>query len=219
MFLDAFFPLACLGCGAPDKWLCETCFRKITPSIPAPLARDPFDSPHSPLDGILAATDYRLPIVRKLIHTYKYRFIPDTGIPLAELLARTLLQSPLPLPDILSFVPLHPRRLRFRGFNQSQILAERLAPLLTPGAAIVPVLPTLTRTRHTKPQQKTRSREERLANLSGAFATLPDTKRQIRGKTLWLVDDVATTATTLTECAKVLKKAGAKRVYGIVVAK
>jgi len=77
----------------------------------------------------------------------------------------------------------------------------------------------LLRTRFTKPQIKTKSREERLGNLKGAFAFTDESIPLIQNKMLWLIDDVATTGTTLEECAMVLKKAGAKKVFGIVLAR
>jgi predicted amidophosphoribosyltransferase len=66
---------------------------------------------------------------------------------------------------------------------------------------------------------KTESREERLANLKNAFRVATEKRAPLEGKSLWLIDDVATTGTTLEECALVLKQAGAKSVFGIVLAR
>ena len=79
----------------------------------------------------------------------------------------------------------------------------------------------LVRTRFTMPQAKSRGAKERRENLKNAFALHPknpDAKKELKGGVVWLVDDVATTGATLAECAKVLKKSGARKVFGIVVA-
>ncbi len=132
---------------------------------------------------------------------------------------RALLQSTLPLPDAIIPVPLHRRRLRFRGFNQSELLAQILSQTLTPGLDVPLYTEVLIRTRFTKPQMKTDSREERLSNLKNAFAIQETSTPILKGKSLWLIDDVATTGTTLEECATVLKQHGATAVFGIVLAR
>lgn len=126
---------------------------------------------------------------------------------------------PLALPDLVIPVPLHPRRQRFRGFNQAEMLAEKLMTLLLPGSPIPVRSDLLRRTRFTKPQMKTDSKPERLTNLSQAFAVPLEVAGPLVGKTVWLVDDVATTGTTLDECAKTLKNAGVKGVWGMVIAR
>jgi ComF family protein len=171
------------------------------------------------LDGLFAASAYRSPIVTESIHIYKYRFIPSLAIPLGSWLAERVTEVGLPLPDMCVPVPLHPRRLRFRGFNQSTLLARTLASALTPGFDMPVLENCLLRTRFTKPQMKTETRGKRLNNLKNAFAFAEESIPLIQDKTLWLIDDVATTGTTLEECAKVLKKAGAKQVFGIVLAR
>ncbi len=115
------------------------------------------------------------------------------------------------LPDAVVPVPLHDRRLAWRGFNQSLEIARGLArhvnrPLLTHG---------LRRTRNTPPQSRFGLRE-RQANIKGAFAADPDL---IRGRRLLLVDDVYTTGATLRECAGTLKRAGCEGVDVLVLAR
>ena len=90
---------------------------------------------------------------------------------------------------------------------------------LLPGSPIPVRSDILRRVRFTKPQMKTDSKPERLANLSDAFAVPLEVAGPLVGKSLWLIDDVATTATTLDECARTLKNAGAKSVWGIVIAR
>jgi ComF family protein len=109
-------------------------------------------------------------------------------------------------------VPLHPKRLRERGFNQSLVLARAIAPGL--GAEIDFL--SLRRVKYTQPQTGMKKAERR-RNVRGAFglAGSPD----LKGKTVMLVDDVATTGSTLNECAKVLKKAGCEKVFCLVLAR
>ena len=235
--LDTLFPIHCLSCNAYGEYLCTNCLehfpRRLRQRCPhcrratTPRGEVCFScSGKSSLDGLFVASHYRHPLVATSIHTYKYRFIPALAEPLGTWLAERVLEIDLPLPDVFIPVPLHKRRLRFRGFNQSALLADTLAETLTPGS-VLPVLHNcLLRTRYTKPQIKTTVREERLSNLKNAFALAPEmplgretSKSSLLGKTIWLIDDVATTGTTLEECARVLKKAGAKSVFGIVLAR
>jgi ComF family protein len=153
------------------------------------------------------------------IHTFKYNFIPALAQPLGEWLTERIAEIQLPLPDVCIAVPLHPRRLRFRGFNQSELLAKTLVDTLAPSLDIPLLKNYLIRTRYTKPQMKTHAREERFENLKNAFACASDDLSYIQGKSVWLIDDVSTTGTTLEECAHVLKNAGAKTVFGIVLAR
>lgn len=228
--LDIVFPIFCLGCEQPKEWLCADCRSRI------PLLEEhrcpccyhhitPFGrtciacSEYSSLDGVFVASHYKIPVLAQAIHSYKYRFVSDLAEPLGLFLADALRRTDLPLPDFIIPVPLHPRRLRFRGFNQSELLARVLAQHIAPGIDISVLGHTLMRTRYTRPQMKAHSRKERLGNLKGAFALDKKTRKILQRTTLWLVDDVATTGTTLEECAKILKKAGARHVFGIVLAR
>jgi ComF family protein len=228
--LDTFFPISCLGCGAPHNFLCDDCLnlfpRRLRQRCPTCLkATTPRGEVcfaclgENYLDGLFAASHYRHPLVSVSIHTYKYRFIPAFAKPLGVWLATIIIENDLPLPDIFIPVPLHRRRLRFRGFNQSELLADALSDALVPELALPVMKNCLIRQRYTKPQIKTESREERLGNLKDAFVFTPENAGLVKGKTVWLVDDVATTGITLEECARVLKTSGAKNVFGIVLAR
>jgi len=110
-------------------------------------------------------------------------------------------------------LPLHKRRRRERGFNQSELLAQTISERL--GISLLPG-DTLVRIRSTPPQLSMKSRAARLENLRDAFAV--QTTNEITGKTILLVDDVSTTGATLNEAARALKAAGAREVWGLVVA-
>jgi ComF family protein len=109
-------------------------------------------------------------------------------------------------------VPLHPKRLRERGFNQSLVIARAIASNLGTEVDFL----SLRRIKYTQPQTGLKKAERR-RNVRGAFglAGQPD----LKGKTVMLVDDVATTGSTLNECAKVLKKSGCEKVFCLVLAR
>ena len=109
-------------------------------------------------------------------------------------------------------VPLHPRRLRTRGYNQAALLSKFLGSR----AGIPVAYELLTRARETRPQTRL-SREQRLANVRGAF--LVADAEAVSGRRILLVDDVFTTGTTLDECALALKRAGAARIAALTVAR
>jgi len=114
--------------------------------------------------------------------------------------------------DVMMPVPLHPTRLRAREFNQSLLLADQLGRHLA-----LPVSATnLVRIAATDPQT-TLTRQERLRNLRKAFAVRRP--QDITEKRILLVDDVFTTGTTLNECAKTLRKAGAGPVFALTLAR
>jgi ComF family protein len=111
--------------------------------------------------------------------------------------------------DLLVPVPLHPRRFKYRGFNQALLLA-RAFPEAEVGRE------TLARVRHTVPQVGLNPKERR-DNVHQAFA-VPQPE-EVKGKNILLVDDLYTTGATVRECARVLKRAGAKRVEVLTVAR
>lgn len=228
--LDLVFPITCLGCGREGSLACPHCLRRVPePDYQVcPICKTPYQAngatcrqcrQRTALDGLFVARPYRFRLVEELIHALKYRWLQRAAHPLADLLEESLQHHSLPLPDALIPVPLHPRRLRYRGFNQAHLLAEALATRLTPGVSIPVRGELLERVRFTQPQMKTTSRQERVRNLEQAFAAKPEVAGALVGAYLWLIDDVATTGTTLNECARALKAAGAKKVWGVVIAR
>jgi ComF family protein len=114
--------------------------------------------------------------------------------------------------DAVVPVPLHPRRLKERGYNQSELLARELGKLIS-----LPVVTgELIRKKNTLPQARTTSVEERRMNIAGAFAC---SSQRLRDRRVLLIDDVSTSATTLDACAAALKESGAISVWGLVVAR
>jgi ComF family protein len=113
--------------------------------------------------------------------------------------------------DVIVPVPLHAARQRERGFNQAQLLAELLSARTS-----IPTKPLLERIRYTTTQTAL-DRAERIENLHNAFRLRK--KADVQALRVLLVDDVLTTGATLSECARVLKRAGALSVYAAIVAR
>lgn len=219
LLADFVFPLdaVCMGCASPlgvdDTWLCDACLSALLPASHFGGARCPVCSRFSPhglrckvcrdwaKDGVSRAYFvYRYaPPVDKLIHRFKYGGVYRMSSWMAMEMKDALYTGPLALPDALVAVPMHKARLRARGFNQAQLLADHI------GAALnIPVLPALTRTRNTK-QQARLGAVARHKNLLGAIAA----SDMASGLRVLLIDDVLTTGSTAEHCARALLRAGA----------
>ena len=143
--------------------------------------------------------------LRDVIHAFKYEGRRSLARPLGGML-RKAGRPVLERSDCVVPVPLHPWRQLRRGFNQARDLAERLDR---------PVMNALWRIRAT-PSQMTLSAAERRSNLRGALAASPFVT--VADQTVVLVDDVRTTGATLDECAKALRRAGAREVRALTLA-
>lgn len=210
--LNLLYPPRCGGCGvAGQGWLCELCLRQIRrwPASQQTITRlvpAPWD--HTEL-AITCAAVYTPPL-REAIHAFKYEGSPALSQPLARFLADVWQQQCIQA-DVIVPVPLHPKRQRERGYNQSEHLARHLSTLIG-----VPVDPrALKRSRHTE-QQASLGAAERVRNVQGAFAALPE---RSNGKLIVLLDDVCTTGATLCECASALLRAGAASVCALTLAR
>ena len=228
--ISLFYPPLCAGCAVAvgeGEYLCVPC-RASAQRIRPPFCErcsEPFsgaiDGPftcancaHRTLHFDNAVAVYRSRgIVRKLVHEFKYNRQRYLCHPLSDWLAETL--DDLRLRDrrfdFIVPVPLHPTRERERGFNQAQLLAEGLA-----ARSHLPVRPALERIRYTTTQTQF-DRHERMENLRDAFRLRK--KEDVRDCRVLLIDDVLTTGSTLSECAHVLKKAGALTVHAATAAR
>src|SRR4030042_3271715 len=139
--LDALFPVYCLSCQKEKgAWICESCLLRmepitvrVCPSCESNVADGGrlcsacLGSRKSFLDSLVLAVPYDNLTVKNLVHNLKYRFIPSTARPLGRLIIRSLLATSARLPDCLVPVPLHRRRLRWRGFNQNELIPENIS--------------------------------------------------------------------------------------------
>lgn len=226
--LDLLFPPKCGHCEKIGRVVCPDCFSKIAPLTQQncpyceKIGTKKGEVCHACknkraifLDGLVSASEYKEPL-KSLIHKFKYSFIKELGLPLGEILSTAFRKNNLTLPDIVMSVPLHPIRERLRGFNQSEILAESICQQIAPGFE-VPLSLSLKRKRLTFSQGKIKNFKERQSNMKNAFNL--ENSREIGKKHILLIDDVATTGATLFECARVLKKGGAKKVSALVLAR
>lgn len=148
--------------------------------------------------------------MRKAIHELKYRNLRAISTRLAELLADYLKANPLP-GEALVGVPLHPRRLRERGYNQSGLLAREMGKHIG-----LPVIEDcLMRVKQAQPQVRAADVEERRRNVADAFVCCDE---RVKGKGIILIDDVCTSGATLESCAAALKNKGATSVWGLTLA-
>ena len=211
-------------------YLCPACLAKVKLKIEPECAfcssrsingqTCPFCREKHFLDFFWAAADYEEPAVKKTLWAFKYKFIPKLKMPLGSLICSYLRQKKtdkflenyrrqiLVIP-----IPLHQYRLNWRSYNQSELLAEEVAKEFN----LKIESNILIRTKYQKPQAELKDKEERKRNAKNVFAcTRSDL---VQGKVVILVDDIATTGSTLDEGARVLKASGAEKVIGLVVAK
>jgi len=207
----------CLLCGAESgpELLCPACIGEL-PALPESCPQCALPSPaaavcgscinRSPhFDATFALWRYEFPC-DGLVQALKYR----AQLALAGFFARSLASRPLPEVDVVLPMPLHAKRLAERGFNQALEIARGLARYR--GTPIEPR--GVLRVKNTPPQTEL-PYEDRAKNVRGAFLCELD----LSGASVAVLDDVMTTGATLNELARVLKRAGARRVENFVIAR
>ena len=210
--LDIFFPPICLSCKKyleekekPDL-ICGNCFQSI--KIYKNLFR-----PSSQLI-LAAATSYGNSATKELIHCLKYKGFLKAQKPLGEILIKYLENLNLDLKNYLIIpVPLYYSRLRKRGFNQAEILAE----IVSKHFGWQLETRVFKRIRETKPQIEMKDYKDREANIKNCFDVT--NKNAIKNKNIILVDDVYTSGATMKEAIKILKRGGAANIIALTVAK
>lgn len=218
-FLDVLFPPICLSCHAyiqsneeKENLLCLGCFGRI--KIYSNVFRI------DPRFNLIAVGSYENTALRELIHYFKYNGFLAAQIPIEKLIIKWLERNPALASSLLDSrfclmpIPLHKSRLQKRGFNQAELIAGVLSRRLN-----LPLEKNLlTRTRDTKSQIKMRSTKEREENVKGSIRTKEE-REAPQYQNVILVDDVYTSGATMQEAAKALRRAGAKKIIGFVVAK
>jgi len=219
--VNLLFPKKCLACGKDEKYVCAGCLGKVkAPKAVCPecLKASIDGAVHAKclkpqgLDGFTSLWEYD-GVIRKAILALKYRFAYEIADELGLCSMRAVGGFTLPKDAVLVPVPLYWLRKNWRGFNQSEMVGKAVAQKL--GWEFAPDL--LVRRQMKIPQTELK-RDERLQNAQGVFVV----SRNIdvsQYRCIVLFDDVWTTGSTLKEAAKVLKKAGAKKVWGLTLAK
>jgi ComF family protein len=228
--VSLLYPATCAICRKqvrPGEYLCDRCEAKIVRIAPpfCETCSEPFDGSiniaftcancaHRTIHFDAAVAAYRgRGIVRDVIHQFKYNRQVHLRHLVGKWLRAALDDERLRSQqfDIIVPVPLHPARQRERGFNQASLLAELLSAQIS-----IRCRPLLKRIRYTTTQTAL-DRSERMENLHNAFRLRKNA--DVRGLRVLLIDDVLTTGSTLSECARVLKRAGATSVHAATAAR
>lgn len=208
--LDFLFPMHCISCNQKDTHLCFRCASQI------PLAEN------DPESGIISIFNYKNPIIKKALWMLKYGNKKDMAVNLAAVAHDVLLEELADLAVAKNFthpllipIPLSEKRIKERGYNQSELLAEAL--IQKDGShSFALANDVLYKIKDTKNQAEIKDRKDRMTNLKDCFAVKNEI--EIKNRNIILIDDVTTTGATLKEARKVLKRAGAKKILSLTIA-
>jgi competence protein ComFC len=205
--LNLFFPKKCINCQKYGDFLCYDCLSLIE------IMQKTYNLPENIqyLDKLFFATNFKDPIVKKLIYAFKYPpFIKGLSNILSDIIITHLTFMKTNLDNFLiAPIPISKKRMNYRGYNQSEELAKQLSLKLKLDHRNI-----LEKVRETKSQIEL-GKEERENNIKDAFSVKDD----VKDKNILLVDDVFTTGSTIDEASRVAKQNGAKQVWAVVVAR
>lgn len=202
-FLDLLFPPKCVFCRELFKdssvHICPSCKKEL---------------PYTKNGGILKGNFFTACIsplyyeekVRDALLRYKFYGMTAYASCFGEMIAECAEEYIDSHVDIISWVPLSRKRLRNRGYDQAELLANEVSKHLG-----IPCVPLLKKVRNTAPQSRTGSFEKRKSNISGAYIVI--NRESVMDKRILLIDDIVTTGSTFSECSRMLGMAGAERVY------
>ncbi|MCY4019890.1 MAG: ComF family protein [Chloroflexi bacterium] len=198
--IDLVFPPVC-SCGRVDYHFCAGCLKE--------LLRFPLESRTVSVEALnsLASTGIYDGILEQAIRAFKYDGVTGLDKHLAERLQRVYEQTQWPI-DLIIPVPLAEKRLDERGYNQSEMLGACMSKVCG-----IPCRSDFMRRIRETDQQARLNGEQRMANVRNAF----EASDAVKGLAILLIDDVVTTGSTLNECARALKREGARAVYGLTV--
>ncbi|MFH1533997.1 MAG: ComF family protein [Nitrospirota bacterium] len=219
--LDIFFPKICVGCGKHGEDICNECFRKIKirkiqqcPHCRKENAEGKFCSDYCKkdyvFDQLIVCADYSQ--IKNLIIKFKYKFSKDLINVFNKLLEAELKSYTKILPGEKMVIPapIHKRNFKKRGFNQALLLGKAITQII-PNTKLVDCLSE----KESRGQQAKLDRSHRLKNLKNSI----EIRHHPPLKNILLVDDIVTTGSTLNECSRVLKEAGASHITAIVLAR
>ena len=206
--LDLLYPPKCPFCGRilerGEDGMCAQCQQELPWTEGEGKTVEGCDACLSPLryrDG-----------VRDGMHRYKFGGGMGHAALFGQLMAQCLADRWTGTVDVITYVPLRPERKTRRGYDQAELLARRVGELTG-----LPVVPGLQKVRHTETQSLLRDAAARRANVTGAYALLPGL--DAAGKRVVLVEDIVTSGATLSECAALLRQAGAEEITALTLAR
>ena len=198
--LDIIFPKICLGCGREGQYICKNCAIFLSEV-------NMFEV--GPQSRIISAWEYE-GVVEKAILKIKYDSCHDIINELVKI-ALEKIELDLPANTYITYVPMYKKRERRRGFNQAELIANKLGEIINR-----PVAKLLEKIKDNRSQIGLNP-SERIKNIKNVFAAVP--MNEVGPRSVLLVDDVYTTGATMSECIKVLRKVGIKNVYGFTLAR
>ncbi len=207
-FLDLMYPPRCMLCRKllkdGEKQLCSGCAQRL----PGFMTNEPrWDIKNVKL--CYAPFQYK-DEVRASLHRYKFGGAAAYGPIYADFILKSIDENPISC-DIISWVPLSPKRYRKRGYDQAEIIARALAEKLG-----LPCEKLLVKIKDNPKQSSIGNRERRKANVAGVYRCASE--NMVSGKRLLIIDDIVTSGATLAECAAVLRKSGCIEVYAAAAA-
>ena len=201
--IDVLMPKFCVGCGREGTYICKDCEIFLSEAECNMKEAEPL--------SMMSVWEYE-GLMEKLIYKIKYDGCSDI---IGELVKKAFEKIDLRLPQyaVITFVPMHKKKEKYRGFNQAELIAQKVGE-----ATGRPVAKFLEKIKDNRSQVGLNP-QERTENVKGVFNPLSLLKSDFNKTTVLLVDDVYTTGATMAECMKVLKKAGVKNIYGFTLAK
>ena len=217
--LDLFFPKNCFGCQKEETYLCEDCVSLLDIiNFHETFKTENLDDLYFALSYKNHSLKYEHRLIKLLIKRFKYNpFVKSLSHPLSSLIIThfnscekqiSFIQEKTDF--IIVPIPLNQKRLKWRGFNQAEEIAKNLSEYLQ-----IPLCNNALIKNKETYFQSNLSKEARESNLLNSFSC----NNQIKNKKILLVDDIYTTGSTMEECSKTLKKAGAIKVIGITIAR
>lgn len=193
--------------------MCPVCFLQSATGETHPSCKTPIE-----IDGLICGVEYKGVVKRLVTRLTQKPYLLDlsdtAGRIFSEMISQNeLFMGTLPQQPIVMPIPLSKQKLKIRGYNQSEMLARNLAKDFN----LKINTKILKRMKDTKPQMRL-SKKQRFHNVLGAFEVDARYTDNIKGQTVFLVDDFVSSCATLRECVKVLKQSGVKKVYGVVFA-
>lgn len=208
--LELIFPEFCLNCQRLGPSLCANCYHGLNFYFQGQKQNILEENPDQIyFDQLQIMAQFRGPL-KKLIKNLKYQNAKNIAPLLAKMLQRHL---QIPHAEILTFVPLHPKKLKWRGYNQCQEIATTLGEI-----SKIPVQNLLIKIVNNQAQAQIKEQKTRKERMRGVFIIPPQNLPIIKNKHILILDDVLTTGATLNEASRLLKLAGARKVDAIVLA-